>query len=298
MSASVFLAGSKQAVRSPKDARSTDVSQLDGRQSAVTAVLVALLVVAACAGLFLEAYDAETQFAQNGYRGADLVSLTVVTPLLIGAAMGARRGSVRGRLLWLGGLGYLTYQYAYVFAYGWSRLFVVYLTLVSLSAFTLAEALIRFDPSAIGSALDRRIPARSVAAFLTFMGVALGAMELAQIVPTLFTGGEPQIVRDTAHPTSPVYVLDLGLIVPLMLLAGRWLRRGDPWGYVVAPILLVKGVAVGAGLLAANVFAVLDAGQTDGPLNLLWAAIALGSAGLLMQFLSRLDRRPSTRGAR
>ena len=53
-------------------------------------------------------------------------------------------------------------------------------------------------------------------------------MELGQIVPTVFTGDVPQIVTDTGHPTSPVYVLDLGLVVPLMLLAGACLRRRRP----------------------------------------------------------------------
>ena len=120
-------------------------------------------------------------------------------------------------------------------------------------------------------------------------------MELGQIVPTVFTGDVPQIVTDTGHPTSPVYVLDLGLVVPLMLLAGAWLRRRRPWGYVAAAVLLVKGATVGLGLLAGNLFAVLDDAKNDGALNLLWAAIAVGSAFVLSTFLRHAhDRQPAT----
>ena len=39
---------------------------------------VALLLVAGGSGLFLSPYSAETAFARNGYRGADLVSVALV----------------------------------------------------------------------------------------------------------------------------------------------------------------------------------------------------------------------------
>lgn len=255
----------------------------------VSALLVVLLVVAAGSGLFLPSYSAETPFARHGYRGADLVSVVLVVPLLGYSMWWARRGSARAQLLWLGALGYITYQYSYTFAYSWTRLFLVYLALLSLSAFTLAAALTGLRADDIAGRVDGHAPVRQTARFLTAVGVALGLMELVQIVPTVFTGDTPQLVLDTAHPTSPVYVLDLGFVVPLMLLAGWWLRHDRPWGYVAAPILLVKGVAVGAGLLAANLFAALDDADTDGALNVLWAVVAVGSAAVLWRFLRHVD---------
>ena len=257
-----------------------------------TAVIAALLVIAAGAGLFLDPYASETQFARNGYRGADLVSLFFASPLLVGGMITARQGSTRGLLLWLGGLGYVIYQYSYTFAYGWGRLFLVYLGLLSVSAFTLSAALVRLDAGAVARGAHPSTPVRRVARFVTFIGVSLGLMELAQIIPTILTGDTPQIVVDTGHPTSPVYVLDLGFVVPLLLLTGYWLRRRNVWGYVAAVVMLVKALTVGAGLLAANVFAVLDAGTSDGLLNLLWAAIALGSAAVLVDLLRHLDHEP------
>jgi hypothetical protein len=41
------------------------------------------------------------------------------------------------------------------------------------------------------------------------------------------------------------------------------LRQRRPWGLVAASVLLVKGVTVGLGLLAANAFAVLAGTTTD-----------------------------------
>lgn len=250
------------------------------------ATLVAgLLVVATAGGLFFDTYARETDFARNAYQGADVVTLALALPLLLVSMALARRGSTRGTLLWLGAMAYVTYQYGYTFAYAWNRLFLVYLALLSVSAFTVARALILTDPADVAGRFDTATPHRAVGGFLWFVGGALALMELAMIIPTIFTGDVPQIVIDTGHVTSPVFILDLGLVVPLMLLGGSWIRAGAAWGYVAAPVLLVKGTAEGLALLAGNLFAVVNDGKTDGPLNVLWAAIALGCATMLWLLL-------------
>lgn len=255
---------------------------------------VLLLAVAAGCGLFLDVYREETAFARNAYRGADLVSVLLAVPLLPLALRSARRGSVRGLLLLLGGLAYVAYQYAYTFAYGWSRLFPVYLTLLALSAFTLAEMLIRLNPGEVADRLDPRARVVGVARFLFVIGLGLGLMEGLQILVAVVTGEPPRIVAQTGHPTSPVYILDLGVVVPLLLLASRWLGRHRRWGLVAASVLLVKGVTVGLGLLAANAFAVLAGTTTDGPLNVAWVVIAAGSAWALVLLLRQVQPATST----
>lgn len=255
-----------------------------------TAVITLLLAIAAGSGLFLGAYDHETTFSRNAFRGTDLVSLAVVVPLLVVATRSARRGSTRGLLLWLGALAYVVYQYGYTFAYGWNRLFLIYLVLLALSGFTIARALIAVDAGAVAANFDETAPTRAVSTYLWVVGAGLGVMELAQIVPTLFTGDKPQIVLDTGHPTSPVFILDLGLIVPLMILAGSWLRSNRPWGYIAAVILLVKGATIGLGLLFGNILAVADGAKTDGPLVGLWVAIAAGGALCLWRFMVHANR--------
>jgi hypothetical protein len=274
------------------DAAVPDVRERAWAYGRPTALLVALLLVAAGSGLFLDGYRAETPFARNGFRGADVITLMFVTPLLAWSGWRAARGSVRAHLLWLGAVGYVAYQYAYVFAYSWSRLFPVHLVLLSASGFLLASALTQVDPDAvareIGPPSSRH---RATARFLTGLGIALAAAELLQVVPAIVQGDTPQLVIDTGHPTSPVYILDLGLVVPLLLLTGRGLRAGRSWGVVAAPILLVKGASVGAGLLAANLFAA-GGGRTDGPLNALWAAITVGGIALLWHELAHAKEGP------
>jgi hypothetical protein len=170
----------------------------------------------------------------------------------------------------------------------------VHLALLSLSAFTLAAMLIRLDMVAVLGSLDPRSRVVAVARFLFVIGLGLGLMEGMQVFVALVTGDAPPIVAQTGHPTSPVHILDLGLVVPLMLLASRWLGRRRPWGLVAASMLLVKGVTVGLGLLAANAFAVLAGTKTDGPLNAVWVVIAAGSAWALVVLLRQIHPATST----
>jgi hypothetical protein len=115
-------------------------------------------------------------------------------------------------------------------------------------------------------------PVRTVSASLWVIGAMLAVMELAEVVPAFVAGGVPDVVVKTGHLTGVICLLDLGLVVPLLPLAGVGLRARRPWGYVAAAILLVKGVTVGLGLLASNLFGYLDNSQTDGlPLGL-WAS--------------------------
>jgi hypothetical protein len=263
-----------------------------------SALVGLLLAVAAGVGLFVPGiYKDDTAFAATAFRGTDLVSLAVALPVLAGSLWLARRGSRRALLVWLGALVAIAYTYLYTFAIAWNRLFLVYVALLSLSLFTLARALVAVDANELAGRFGDRTPVRSVSAFLWLIGGMLGLMELAQVMPALIAGQVPDVVLKTGHPTGVIYILDLGLVVPLMLLAGHWLRQRRPVGYIAAAILLVKGVTVGLALLSSNLFDYLDNGRADGPLLALWALIAAGSLLVLLHYLRSMDDRPCRRAA-
>ncbi len=119
----------------------------------------------------------------------------------------------------------------YTFGIAFNRLFLVYLALLSLSAFTIVRSLVALDARDIAGRFGERTPARGVALFLWIIGGMLGLIELAQVVPTIVTGELPELITKTGHLTGVVYIADLGLVVPLMLLVGRWLRSRRPWGF-------------------------------------------------------------------
>lgn len=252
--------------------------------------IAVLLTVAAGAGLFLDVYR-DNQWVSSQMRGQDFVSLLFGVPLLLVSAHLARRGSVRGLLAWLGALGYITYSYLYIFGLAYNRLFLVYLGLLVLTAYTLVRALVAIDPISIWANFDDRTPTRIIARFLTGFGIVLAGLWGIQAVSALVTGDVPSSVTASGHPTAVVFILDLGLVVPLFLLGGRMLRSGQPWGFVLAGILLVKGITEGLALLGMSLFMFLaDHPDFDGVLVPLWGLVAVVSSYLSVRFFSAIRR--------
>lgn len=249
---------------------------------------VALLALcAALAGLFTPVYQ-DNAWAVAGYRGSDLITAFLAVPLMCVALLRARSGSLRWRLVWLGLLAYFAYTYAYAFAIAWNQLFGLYVVLFAGSIWTLVAALIRTDANAVKASVQPDAPVRAVSRYLLIFGSLLGALWVLQIAMSLLTGTIPQSVIDSGHPTAPVFLLDLGFVVPLFLVGGIWLRNGHPWGYVLAAVLLVKGIAEGLALLAMAALSFFAGVRVDAYLIPLWVAVTVVSAALSVLFLRRV----------
>src|ERR1700730_3302705 len=134
-------------------ARSTDPPVVGTSQSALSAVpawlslaLVPFAALAAGTGLLAPGFYREAPTWASQARGQDLVTLVVGVPLLVVGLIGARRGSVRCLLLWLGAVGYIAYAYVpYAFATHFNPLFLVYVLNLGLAAYALLFGLIRLD---------------------------------------------------------------------------------------------------------------------------------------------------------
>ena len=62
-----------------------------------------------------------------------------------------------------------------------------------------------------------------------------------QSIGFIFMGQLPSIVTITEHPINVVFTLDLILLVPWRVLGALCPMKRQPWGYVIAGILSVKG---------------------------------------------------------
>src|SRR5687767_5503167 len=83
-------------------------------------------------GQGLYRYDTISMAAQE--QAADLITLVLALPLLLVSTSLAFRGSLRGRLLLAGTLGYFLYTYASMaFLASYNELFLVYVALFALS---------------------------------------------------------------------------------------------------------------------------------------------------------------------
>jgi hypothetical protein len=248
----------------------------------LTIAVIVLATFAAGIGLFLPEVYRETNWVIPQNRGQDLVTLLVLA-VLIPALIASRHGSARGTLIWLGLIGYLAYTYTgAAFAYGFNKLFPIYVALFALTGAALIAGLCGIDAAALRNAFDSQTPRRSVVAFLIIMALLLCALWVGQIVPFYTEGTLPEMIVRANTPTVFVYVLDLGVVVPLSLLSAWWLWCDRPWGYVLAGFILVKGATMGLALLSMTAFAVRAGLPVEAMLSVAW--IALATSGLAMSY--------------
>jgi hypothetical protein len=141
---------------------------------------------------------------------------------------------------WLGATGFLVYNsLMFLFATPVNWLFPLYLAMFSLAAWSTGALLRQIDVLALARRFPAQVPARSIAVYVWVI-VALNSVAwLSRIVPGLTSGGAPGYLHGTGLTTNVVFVQDLALWLPLMAVAGAWLWRRRPQGYLI----------IGAGLV-------------------------------------------------
>ena len=198
--------------------------------------------------------------------GNDLVTLAAAVPLLALSLAWSARGSVRGRLLWLGALYFMIYNYAfYVFGISVTRLYVPWIATFVFAAYAFALGLGNLDVEAIHGWFSPRTPRRIVAAFMLFVAVMVGYLWISQWVKFLRTGTVPA-VNGSAFAYQVIAAVDLIFLVPIYALAGYLLWRRRPWGDVLGVVALVQGA-----IYLAVMAAVCVAGWRLAPGSQLWS---------------------------
>jgi hypothetical protein len=249
--------------------------------------LAVLVAGAACAGLFWPpVYAQETPIWAAEGRGGDAVTLVAIVPILLVSATQALRRSISARLVWMGTLIFLLYNFAiYAMAVHFNALFLVYCGALGFSFYALLGSLPSLSPSEIASTYGPRAPVKTMAAVLFLIAVVFAALWLREIIPALLSGHAPKSVTDAGLLTSPVHVLDLSIVLPGFVITAIMLLRRKPVAFVLAPALIVFGilmiVAV-AGMIGALIFKGL---ATDYVVAAVLVSMAAGLAVLLVRYL-------------
>jgi len=246
--------------------------------------------IASLAGFVPGLYrDPRVVVAQShGYDAGNLFAVIVLGLALRASA----RGSLRGRLLAIGALGCLVYSYVtYAFVIVLNPATLLYIAVLAFGGWSFAAGLASVDEPEMQSTVGLHVQRRTTAIFLLLVAVLFAFNWLGQIVGSVTSGQLPAELRAAGWPMNPVYVLDLGFVLPLMALAGVRLLAGRPVGFRLAVPLLVF-----LPLLALSIMAMAVSGAADGqalePVVLaIFAAVALASAALAWV---ALDPRPQS----
>ena len=178
-----------------------------------------------------------------GTLGFDAMSLLVSLTLLL-VIVALQRGADRFWLLWIGLQGYLLYAYSlYAFGLVFTPLFLVYLAIMGLSAYSLAGFALSFDRSILDYWKLNRLPRRTMGVSLVVMAAVFAALWVMMILGMLG--------QDLPESAAIVLVLDLAFTLPLLIIVGVLLFRSRPLGDLLAPGVfgmagtIVLGVAFG-----------------------------------------------------
>lgn len=270
-------------------------------------ILIALLaLVAAALGLFGQGSGAPQAFitargesvqlyghglyrydSVNGasqMMGQDAVTLILAVPLLVVAILLTRKGSLRGRLLLTGALGYFLYTYASMaFLTAFNALFLLYVALFSLSLFAFILALSGLDPEFVTRQVGEGFPRT---------GIIILMFALAAFLTVAWLGRIRSVMQGVAganglesYTTLVIQALDLGVIVPTALLTAVLLLKKNPWGYTLSSVLLFKAALFGAALIAMIVSQTLAGVPLEPVISALFVVIILVSVFLTFRML-------------
>jgi hypothetical protein len=194
-----------------------------------------------------------------GFLAQDVFNLVVALPILLGSMLAARRGSLMGLLLWTAALVYVLYTYVhYLVGAPFNSMFLAYLALVSLSAVTTIALVASIDGEEVRRRFAGAVPARIVGGILVGLALLTLAQDGAGSLSTLASGAA---VDPGAHG---IWIGDLAIEVPAMLIGGVLLWRRQALGYVVAAGLLFQFGLTPFGLAAMMAaHAVLTAAPID-----------------------------------
>lgn len=250
-----------------------------------------LTVVATTVGLFVPGFYRDAPSLLPQVYGQDLLTLAVAVPALVVSLYLAVDGSLRGYVVWLGVTGYLLYTYAsYAFMTAFNELYLVYVALLWLTLFTFVGGMSHLNADALKRAVGDE-PVRPYVAFQLLLGVLITLLWLSEVLPATLAGTAPPSVAEAGLPTSVIYSLDLGVVVPAFVLSAYWLRRRRAWGYAFTAVLLVKVATLGGAVLAMAFFMVRDGQPVPTAQIVIFGVLTLASAFLLVRFLSVIEPR-------
>ena len=223
--------------------------------------------------------------------GSDLATAVLAVPLLLVAGVMFLRGSNRGSVLLIGSLAYFLYKYLQqALRLAFNDLFLVYTLLIALSLVTLVLVLSLLSSKGLLRPFRDEAPRVAPAIFLMAYGVAVLIQWLPAILSPQIAGETPEILQ--GQFTLVLQAMDLGLLVPVAILAGVLLTKRSPYSRILASALLVKIGLMGLVLLFMAIMRSSAAGDIDLFELLLSSAMALGGIGFTIRFLAN-TREPS-----
>ncbi|KAL0248071.1 hypothetical protein GEMRC1_003308 [Eukaryota sp. GEM-RC1] len=253
----------------------------------ITLMVAILMSIASIGGIFLDIYN-DNRLVSSGWVGNDIVSLLCGVPLLLWSLSLMKKTSVRGTLAWLGMMYYVVYNYAfYLFGASFNSMFLVYVTLFTLSGAVLLMAIPQIRAEHISSCFTHGSHLKLISLMMFVVSVLLGLFHIIISADYIFSKKVPDIVITVGHVTNVIAALDLSMVVPVGLISSYLLWKRHPWGFVLSCLWNLKGAVYTLALSFASIFGYV---YSEGDLFqlALWVPICISSTIAFVVLLTKM----------
>lgn len=211
---------------------------------AIVTILTSLLNI-----YYAPIFIRETVSTKAQVIGQDIVNLLIAVPAILITLTQAKKGSLKAQTALIGIMAFLAYtflSYNILFKLNYGFLIYtldfalsLYATLLNISAIKLDEIEIEASPSTRKWALI----------LMGFIVVIVLMLWTPDLVSFYTTGQYPEnMVKDNVH-TLAIHFQDLSIVLPLTILTGWLIWKEEKLGYLLIPILVVKLLSIGLGVL-------------------------------------------------
>jgi len=238
-----------------------------GLAYAISLLIAVIMAVASLIGIVYPTAIYPTAELLQWFMPNDLINLFIGVPILLGSLWLARRGKLIGLLCWPGALLYVLYIYlAYVFGLPFNAAFLLHLTLITLSTYTLIGLVASIDGTAVQQQLTGVVPERGAGGVL----IGLGALTFLRVVSVMVEA----LVNQTPMASTELAAMVSDFIVtPAWIIVGLLLWRRKVLGYVAGLGLLFQASMLFIGLIG---FLLLQPLLTAAPFLLTDTVVVLG----------------------
>jgi hypothetical protein len=200
-------------------------------------------------------YKNDSYFMAPIFKGTDCTILFVVIPLsIIALIMDIKNNTLKTKLFLTALIALFVYYSASIsFGVIYNVLHLFYIALFSLSIYGLIIGFLLLKNYNINSSV--KIFTNGLKIFLIFCGLSLFVAWLPDIVVSIINKRSLELIE--IYTTQITYVLDMGIISPLMFICIYNLSKRNNWGYILLGIILTVLLIIGIMLPMQSIFQIM-----------------------------------------
>jgi hypothetical protein len=199
-------------------------------------------------------YAHDSYLKALGNIGSDFTILFLVVPMMIIALIREiKRRTIKSKLFITAVMATVLY-YAASMAFGvtYNSLDLIYIALFSSSFFALIILVSSINRVELRKMQKWIIPSRGLKVFLIISGISLFVAWLPDIITSLMNGKSLPLIE--IYTTEITYVLDIGIISPMIFICLFLLKKKDGLGDILLAIILkmcgIIGIMISIGTLS------------------------------------------------